>query len=91
LGLSNQGLSADLVNAGVLNAGKIMIMDNDEPAFRWDKHGITAFAKNGSGICIAHQFVRFDKYGVYGINLPSIDGTTWAPENESEITAKSTF
>jgi hypothetical protein len=36
LGLSSQGLSADLVTAGILNAGKIMIMNNNEPAFRWD-------------------------------------------------------
>jgi hypothetical protein len=81
-------LSADLVNAGVLNAGKIMIMDNDEPAFRWDKYGITAFAKNGDSYK-EHQFVRFDKYGLYGID--SENGTTWAPASESEITAKSAF
>ena len=90
LGLSSQGLSADLVTAGILNAGKIMIMDNNEPAFRWDQHGISAFKPNGGGYN-THTFVRFDKHGLYGISNEEIDGTVWYPKNEQKIKEKSIF
>jgi hypothetical protein len=42
-GLTPEGISASLVTAGTLNAANIAIMNVDEPVFRWDAFGLTAF------------------------------------------------
>ena len=81
LGLTANGVSASLITTGILNAGEVNIMNGNEPAFRWDSHGITAYdfvETNG----IASNFttnsgVRFDKFGIYGYR--GVDGSTWAP------------
>jgi hypothetical protein len=36
-------VSASLITAGVINAGEIAIMNYDEPVFRWDSFGISAY------------------------------------------------
>ena len=42
-GLTPDGISASLVTAGTINTGSIAIMDSNNPAFRWDAFGISAF------------------------------------------------
>ena len=37
------GITADVITAGVLNIGLIAVYDNDAPTFIWDKRGITAY------------------------------------------------
>jgi hypothetical protein len=69
-------------------------MSGREPVFRWDAYGISAFDaywSNFDGISTIsginpHKFVRFDKYGIYGINSndKSINGLSWHPTGESE-------
>jgi hypothetical protein len=61
-------------------------MSGDEPVFRWDAYGISAYdahwaedSKIISGIN-TKKFVRFDKNGIYGIdNSPGVDGASWHP------------
>lgn len=104
-GITSDGMSANLITAGVLNAGEISIMNYDEPVFRWDSYGISAFdaewtAADGAPVVSAinsDKFVRFDKYGIYGIN-GSANGLNWRPTGENyndeplkEIYARSTF
>jgi hypothetical protein len=82
-------VSASLITAGVLNAGEISIMNYDEPVFRWDTFGISAYDAtwyNGGadvGTVISgvntKKFVRFDKHGIYGINDAGVDGANWHP------------
>jgi hypothetical protein len=82
-GLTNEGISADLITAGRLDAGAVQIMSGNEPVFRWDAYGISAYdatwnTADGintiSGIN-SKKFVRFDKNGIYGINnAAGIDG-----------------
>jgi hypothetical protein len=75
-GVTSDGITASLITAGVLNAGEISIMNYDEPAFRWDAFGLTAFdakwTNNEFGTSIedinSRKFIRFDKFGLYGIN-----------------------
>lgn len=76
-GLTPEGISASLITTGTLNAGNITIMNADEPVFRWDAFGLSAFDiewSNGviSGKVNPYKFVRFDKYGIYGISNENI-------------------
>ena len=89
-GITNQGISANLITAGRLDTGAIQIMSGEQPVFRWDAYGISAYdaywsSANGirsiSGIN-TKKFVRFDKNGLYGINDSSIDGISWAPSDD---------
>jgi hypothetical protein len=43
-GVTSDGVSASLITAGTLNTGEINIMSGDEPAFRWDVNGISAYS-----------------------------------------------
>ena len=44
-------------------------MDGDNPSFRWDKSGLNAYGLNQQGEeeYDLKTYVRFDKYGLYGI------------------------
>lgn len=89
-GMSSRGISADLITAGTINTGILNIMSEDEPAFRWDAHGINAYSKTESGFDRT-KFTRFDKFGFYGVNNTSIDGEEWTPEDVNEISEKASF
>lgn len=65
--ISPDGISADLVNAGALNTKAIQIYNEDKPAFKWDKNGLSAFSTEESGEYDYSTYVRFDQYGVYGV------------------------
>lgn len=85
-GLTPDGISASLVTAGTLNAGNVTIMNANEPVFRWDAFGLSAFDVDWSNSAISgkvnpYKFVRFDKYGIYGIS----NENTFVPE---EINSK---
>ena len=95
-GLTPEGLSASMVTTGTLNAGEISIMNINDPLFRWDAFGLSAFYYDTENGAIAssikpHQFVRFDKHGIYGINDESINGLTWKSDSLEEIHGKATF
>ena len=98
-GLTPEGISASLVTTGTLNAGNITIMNADEPTFRWDAFGLSAFDidwSNGaiSGKVNPFKFVRFDKYGIYGIDQDTNgprDGRSWKPSSQEEIDEVATF
>ena len=100
-GLTPEGISASLITAGTINAGEIMIMNANDPVFRWDAFGISAFDTewyDGGIVSKAnpYKFVRFDKNGIYGINSTaedntSVNGLTWKPGSLQEIDEKATF
>lgn len=81
-GLTANGISANLITTGQLNTGLLQIMHGDEPAFRWDVHGITAYDYDNSVdntylSMNTKRGVRFDRFGLYGYS--GIDGETWKP------------
>jgi hypothetical protein len=47
-------------------------MSGSDPTFRWDDKGISAYdyisENNVISAVNTNKFVRFDKYGLYGIN-----------------------
>ena len=99
-GVTSDGVSANLITAGVINAGEISIMNYNEPLFRWDAFGLSAFqtgtVEGDFGTVISEidstKFVRFDKYGIYGIDEKGgVDGMNWHPENQDVIDEKATF
>lgn len=99
-GLTNEGISADLITAGQLDVGLIQIISGDGPTFRWDSYGISAYdaiwSENSGTRTITgvntRKFVRFDKYGIYGIDsVLDIDGSSWYPRTNQEIDAYATF
>lgn len=102
-GLTNEGISADLITAGRLDAGSVQIMNGDDPVFRWDTYGISAYDArwdDSAGVSVIDsidttKFVRFDKHGIYGINSETlnevVDGANWHPSNINQIDEKATF
>lgn len=73
-GITGSGINANYITTGQLNTAAINIMNGDFPSFRWDGNGLSAyqFLVNQStlkpyGFNYA-KFVRFDQYGIYGIN-----------------------
>lgn len=104
-GITADGINAKLITTGQLNTGVIQIMRGDEPYFRWDDHGITAYSfdENDQNLITNYDTrkgVRFDRFGVYGydmydeefISTEEIkDGQTWHPNNTDEIRNNSIF
>lgn len=82
-GMTSKGVSADLITAGQINTGEIQIMNANQPTFRWDSHGLTAYDFDNSTNDIRlsgwnpTKGVRFDRFGLYGYT--GIDGETWHP------------
>jgi hypothetical protein len=69
-------------------------MNGEEPCFRWDNHGITAynFETTNSGTLYnlnTNRGVRFDKFGIYGYN--DVDGATWYPKDVKDVIDHSNF
>lgn len=97
-GITAEGMSANLIRTGILNANEISIMNGKDPVFRWDAFGISAYdylvSGTGQDAVISginqNKFVRFDKYGVYGINGLA-DGSSWHPKNIDDIDKLATF
>ena len=89
-GLSSGGIAADLINTGRLNTSEIQIYGSDNPTFRWDSRGISAYDYTTFSSVISgvntKKFVRFDKYGIYGIN-GTADGSSWTPGWNNKKTA----
>jgi hypothetical protein len=68
--LTAEGISTDVLTAGIINTQNIWLMDGDNPSFRWDKAGLSAYGFNEDEPTDAYDlktYVRFDKYGLYGI------------------------
>jgi hypothetical protein len=89
--ITGDGINADLLVAGRIDTGMLLIGDKDKPNFFWDKLGISAFGVDGKKIDYS-RFVRLDQYGVYGIkNFENADGSrlsfnnTFAPKSVKEI------
>ena len=95
-------IDADSVNTNMLSNGKIdvnniTIMDGDQTSFRWDAAGLNAYGYDEGTInpdpnknYSKSNFVRFDKFGVYGV-LSNIDKEEFIPENIEDIKSVANF
>ena len=100
VGMTAAGISAKIITSGRLNTGEVVIMNGDQPTFRWDSFGISAYDAGWYsveddeliGAINTKKFVRFDKNGIYGINdVIGIDGASWHPHDTKEIDQNATF
>lgn len=95
VGITPKGISAKLLTAGQVNTSVVSIMNGDEPYFRWDAYGISAYYFNteepGSYLngLDTSKGVRFDRFGIYGYN--GKDGSTWHPDKVDDILENSMF
>lgn len=79
-----EGIATQFLTAGSINTNNISIMDGNFRAFRWDESGINAYYKlsGNTGINLS-KFVRFDHFGIYGINTDS--DQPYKPKTEAQI------
>lgn len=64
VGVGPDGINADYINTGTLDAGRIRIVDNNYVYFLWDKGGITAYREPQQDREIKNDFARFNKQGL---------------------------
>lgn len=65
--IDGDGIRADYIKAGQIDAGNILIGPKDKPNFRWDSYGIEAYRGINNETTFT-KFVRFDQFGLYGID-----------------------
>lgn len=95
--ITAKGINAKIITTGELNTGKITIMYGDEPYFRWDAFGITAYHFNSQKALEGGYLygldttkgVRFDRFGIYGYD--GVDGISWHPESFQDIKESAMF
>jgi len=86
-----EGVATQYLTAGAVNANQINIYDGEHATFRWDGAGINAYDVFGTddstgeiGVNLS-KFVRFDHYGVYGIDGGNDGTSSYSPTSESQI------
>lgn len=73
-GITGDGINADVMTTGQLNAGEVNIVTGKVATHKWDDKGITAYEtthNQQTGAVISSnnsKFVRFDEFGIYGID-----------------------
>ena len=76
--ISGQGIQPQTLATGLLETDKVNVTSGTYPTFKWDQYGLTAFSfdldpsRNNAITDIKDKkFVRFDQYGLYGIDKDS--------------------
>lgn len=64
VGIGPNGINADYIKFGQLDASKIQIVDGNYIYFLWDKSGITAYRNPATSTTGLVDFTRFNKYGL---------------------------
>ena len=93
-GLNGNGISTKYLTSGMINTADITIGNADSPTFKWDIYGINAlaFTLNDEGEIISRdttKFVRFDRFGLYGMTGSTIE--SWIPKDENEVWENAPF
>lgn len=70
-GVTATGINANSITTGTLNVDNVNLINGAHKAFRWDKHGLSAYKHNDNGIYSNQSFVRFDENGIYGVGSSS--------------------
>ena len=86
--IDGQGINIGTVYTGTLNTNNVVIGSDDNPSFRWDKAGISAYKSNEeTGIYDLQTFVRYDQYGLYGIK----NNRAFKAQNLNDVLKKAHF
>ena len=82
--IRGDGINTELLTAGRINTEDITVYNGEYPSFRWDATGINAYNFNETtGVVNTLQFVRFDRFGLYGFK--SDDQFVYNPVNEKDV------
>ena len=70
--ITGYGINASYINAGTIDTNLIEILNGAYPTFKWDSHGIHAFAytedENHNIVSYdSSNYVTFDRFGIYGL------------------------
>ena len=65
--IDGRGINLGTVYTGMLNTDQVIIGNKDNPSFRWDQSGISAYKSTQEGKYDLQTYVRYDEYGLYGI------------------------
>ena len=81
--VSPDGIDIGYIKAGIIDAGKINIMDGENTSFRWDKNGISAyqFSNEESNT----YMITADNYINYNKTYYVLNGTTYEEANPHEL------
>ena len=85
--ISPQGVNTEKLTSGAIDTQNITIMDGESPSFRWDSNGISAFATNEFDTYDLNTYVRYDKYGLYGVQ----NGEDYVATSLDDIKEKASF
>ena len=86
--IDGQGINIGTVYTGMLNTNSVVIGSEDNPSFRWDKSGISAYRSNSeTGIYDLQTYVRYDEYGLYGVK----EGGSFKAKNLDDVLDKAHF
>lgn len=84
--IRGEGIATQYLTTGSINTNSINIMDGNFKTFRWDESGINAYyvLDGDEGVNLS-KFVRFDHFGIYGIDTDASQGEAYEPESEDDI------
>ena len=95
--ISGRGVNVGKVYSGSINTDEIFIGGEDNPSFRWDSNGLSAYElveriADTDPIYNFSRFVRFDQHGIYGIDLEKANlGNSFVAENIQDVEDKAFF
>ena len=85
--IDGQGINIGTVYTGTLNTQNVVIGSSDNPSFRWDKSGISAYKSGDDDIYDLQTYVRYDEYGLYGIK----NGGSFKAQSLQDVIDKAHF
>ena len=88
----NNGIPADKISGGKLDVNEVSLVSGDANTFKWNKFGLSALEDEKNNF----RFVRFDKYGIYGMDYSVANGAlisseNYHPSNINELIEHATF
>ena len=93
--ITGEGINIGNVISDFINTKEIWIGSKDSPSFRWDKNGISAFMlgdeSQGQLRYNFKKFVRYDQYGLYGIDLTGSTESEYIVSGIDDIKNKASF
>ena len=99
--ISPEGVNTEQLTAGSVNTNNITILDGNNPSFRWDSNGISAYGFSENTVATRaltaaatdnkkidlNTYVRYDKYGIYGVQ----NGEDYVATSLADIKEKASF
>lgn len=94
-GISGEGISTQNLTAGNINVDNIQILSGSYPTFQWNKYGLNAYYFTTSGNEItnvwSNKFVRFDRFGIYGIQAANGSDVETVYNSEDDVWAAAQY